>query len=304
MWERAHLKELAKTNFKRSYKQAVIVCLIVYVIGAVFDGGYNSANNYVNNKISYNQTLYIDDSTIYNEGDVDTEDGFDLGNQIVENENTIVDITTNGVIATVFLKLFDAINSKMSGLSVVAFGFIMVCIMLVASLLRIIILNPITIGKNNFFMGIREEERKIGDVFFLFDKSKFIKPSITMFCVDLFIFLWSLLLVIPGIIKSYEYRMIPYILSENPDINRSRAFELSKYMMNGQKWDTFVLDLSFIGWNILSSITLGIVGIFYVNPYIESTYAELYAVLRADAKLSNFTNDTELPGFLGSDKNE
>ena len=59
----------------------------------------------------------------------------------------------------------------------------------------------------------------------------------------LFQFLWLLLLVIPGIIKSYEYRMIPYILSENPKVSRQRAFEISKLMMNGNKWDTFVLDL-------------------------------------------------------------
>ena len=75
-----------------------------------------------------------------------------------------------------------------------------------------------------------------------------------MFLKGLFQGLWSLLFVIPGIIKSYEYRMIPYILSENPNISRKRAFEISKQMMKGNKWDTFVLDLSFIGWQILSGI--------------------------------------------------
>ncbi|MGL5346872.1 MAG: DUF975 family protein [Peptostreptococcaceae bacterium] len=297
MWERAYLKELAKTNFKKSYKQTVIVCLIVYVIGTVFDGGYNSANNYANNKISYNQTVYIEDSTIYNTQEHISNDEFNLGNKIIENENTIVNITSNGIIATFFLSLFNAINSMISGLSLAVFGFVMIGIMLVASLLRVVILNPVKIGKNNFFMGIRQEKRNIGDVFFLFHKSKFIKPGITMFFMDIFIFLWSLLLVIPGIIKSYEYRMIPYILSENPEIDRRRAFELSRHMMYEQKWNVFILDLSFIGWNILSSITLGLLGIFYVNPYIESTYAELYAVLRDEAIQSNFTNDIELPGF-------
>ena len=111
-----------------------------------------------------------------------------------------------------------------------------------------------------------KEERKIGDIFFLFDKGKFIKPAITMFLVDFFIVLWTFLLVILGIIKSYEYKMVQYILSENPDIDRKRAFELSKHMMNGQKWSAFVLELSFIGWNILSSITFSILGIFLCKP--------------------------------------
>ena len=62
--------------------------------------------------------------------------------------------------------------------------------------------------------------------------------------------------------ESYEYKMIPYILAENPRISRKRAFEISKNMMDGEKWNAFVLDLSFIGWNLLSTITFGIVGVF------------------------------------------
>ena len=75
-------------------------------------------------------------------------------------------------------------------------------------------------------------------------------------------FLWGLLLVIPGIIKSYEYRMIPYILSENPGMDTKRAFQLSAEMMYGQKWNAFVLDLSFILWLILGAITCGLVNVF------------------------------------------
>ena len=77
--------------------------------------------------------------------------------------------------------------------------------------------------------------------------------------------------------------MIPYILAENPRISRKRAFEISKNMMDGEKWNAFVLDLSFIGWILLSAITCGIVGIFYVNPYREATFAELYAFNKAKA---------------------
>ncbi len=65
---------------------------------------------------------------------------------------------------------------------------------------------------------------------------------------DLYTVLWTLCLIIPGIVKSYEYKMIPYILAENPRILRKRAFEISKNMMDGEKWNAFVIDLSFIGW--------------------------------------------------------
>ena len=76
--------------------------------------------------------------------------------------------------------------------------------------------------------------------------------------MNLFIALWTLLLIVPGIIKSYEYRMVPYILAENPGMNRKEAFAISKRMMTGKKWATFVLDLSFFGWIFLSIFTCGI----------------------------------------------
>ena len=74
--------------------------------------------------------------------------------------------------------------------------------------------------------------------------------------------------------------MIPYILAENPKVNRKEAFKLSKEMMRGNKWKTFVLDLSFILWNMLSVLTFGLLNILYVNPYKSMTFAELYKELK------------------------
>lgn len=101
-----------------------------------------------------------------------------------------------------------------------------------------------------------------------------------MFLRGLYIFLWSLLLFIPGIIKSYEYRMVPYLLSECPQMGSSEAFRVSKEMMYGQKMEAFILDLSFIGWEILSVCTCGLVGLFFVNPYKYATNAELFLELK------------------------
>lgn len=84
---------------------------------------------------------------------------------------------------------------------------------------------------------------------------------------DVFIFLWSLLFLIPGVIKHYSYRMVPYILADDPEIGAMDAITLSRQMMDGHKWNTFVLDLSFLGWDLLSALTLGLLGVFYVNPY-------------------------------------
>lgn len=74
--------------------------------------------------------------------------------------------------------------------------------------------------------------------------------------------------------------MIPYILAENPKIQRKKAFKLSKEMMKGNKWKTFILDLSFLGWELLSIFTFGLLNIFYINPYKVATAVELYEVLK------------------------
>lgn len=103
----------------------------------------------------------------------------------------------------------------------------------------------------------------------------------TMFLRDLYLVLWTLLFIIPGVVKSYEYKMIPYLLAEYPDMSTKEVFAKSREMMNGQKMDTFILDLSFIPWSVLSSITAGIAGLFYVSPYKDATYAELYDTLAA-----------------------
>ena len=109
----------------------------------------------------------------------------------------------------------------------------------------------------------------------------------SMFLRGLFTFLWSLLLIIPGIIKSYAYRMVPYIMADNPQMEATDAITLSRKMMDGEKWKAFVLDLSFIGWYLLGMLACGI-GMLFVNPYYFSTAAQLYLVVRDKAINNNF----------------
>lgn len=122
--------------------------------------------------------------------------------------------------------------------------------------------------------------------------------SVVMFMKSLFYTLWSLTIV-GAIIKRYSYYMVPYIVAENPDIHWKDAITLSRKMMQGHKIECFTYELSFIPWNILGFFTLGIVSLFYVNPYKIATYSEYYAQLRALAKEqeiagSHLMNDTYL----------
>ena len=99
--------------------------------------------------------------------------------------------------------------------------------------------------------------------------------------VSLFVFLWSLLLVIPGIVMAYAYSMTFYIMKDNPNLTALEAMKKSKEMMNGYKMQAFLLDLSFIGWWIVGILTCGI-GTLWVAPYAQAAKTELYEYIRAN----------------------
>ena len=155
-------------------------------------------------------------------------------------------------------------------------------IALLAIVYTIFVGNVISVGGCRYFINNRTGEGRVSDIFAMF-KESYGNVLKVMLMRDIFIFLWTLLLIVPGIIKSYEYYLVPYIMADNPGMDYHDALELSKRMMYGQKWHTFVLGLSFIGWDLLSAITLGIVGIFWTNPYRKATFCELYEFSRIQA---------------------
>ena len=152
-------------------------------------------------------------------------------------------------------------------------------LILISTAIRILVFNPLLVGCNRFFIQNQRGCAAWNDLGFGFKNGAWKNVAKTMFMYRLFIFLWSLLFIIPGIIKSYEYLLVPYLLAENPELSWEEAHEKSKNLMDGNKMDAFVFDLSFIGWILLSLLTCGILSIFYVNPYIYSSKAELYLVL-------------------------
>ena len=123
-----------------------------------------------------------------------------------------------------------------------------------------------------------------------------------MLWMTLWIYLWMLLgvvtLFIPVIIKSLSYSMTPYILASNPNVSGTDALKLSKRMTKGHKGKIFVLYLSFIGWHLLNGLTLGILGIFYVYPYMETTVAGFFVELRNLAVASGVIHPVELDGSM------
>lgn len=165
---------------------------------------------------------------------------------------------------------------------------IIIIIGIIGILLTIFVFNPLKVGVQKFFIENHYSNSGLSSLLWAF-KTNYSSTVKTMFLMQVYLFLWSLLFAIPGIIKSYSYRLVPYILADNPDMNSDDAITLSREMMNGQKFEVFVLDLSFFLWWILSSITFNIVGILYVFPYIYATDAELYLAIK-NGSVDDITN--------------
>ena len=149
------------------------------------------------------------------------------------------------------------------------------------SLLRVFVLNILEVGCHAFLKKNLSEHATIHEFTAGFGNYK--RSMLTMMLRDVFLALWFCLFFIPGLVKSYSYMMIPYILIDEPDLTPMEAIKKSCAMMKGNKWKTFVLDLSFIGWYLLSAITFGLVGTFYSEPYRRSTRAALYEELKKNA---------------------
>jgi uncharacterized membrane protein len=184
------------------------------------------------------------------------------------------------------------IDSLMKGF-IVPYLFTMAALFLIS----VFIMLPLTVGVTRWYVRAREASRvKTSLCFSPFKKGSYFQTVWSMFYYEFWLSVFFFLFFVPGLVKSYSYRMIPYILADNPNIGARRALKLSKAMTRGHKIDMFILDLSFIGW-ILVGLAACCIGTYAVVPYIYATYAELYDVLKKDAASNGLCTMEEL-GYI------
>lgn len=254
--DRVQLKARGKAAFKANYWKTVLVALLMtLIVGGV--GGAAGSNIQINDTDTQTVTEYSfeDLTTEYNDinevPDVLTATTEETGSALPKvsvNTGAVAGAGTIGLLISIFL-----------------FG-------------------PLEVGCRSFFRKNLYKEEELDELKTGFTP-KYWRNVGTQLLTSLFIALWTLLLIIPGIVMSYAYAMVPYILAEDNDIQPMDAIRMSKDMMKGHKWELFVLDLSFIGWAILSVLTLGILNIFYVGPYYYSTHAAFYEDLKGRVAL-------------------
>lgn len=153
------------------------------------------------------------------------------------------------------------------------FGIIMI-VASVFSIIYMIIGGAVGIGYSKFNLDLMDgNEARVGTLFDYFGDWK--KGFMARLLQSVYIFLWSLLFVIPGIMASYSYVMVHYVMAENPELTAREALRESKEIMRGNRWRLFCMLLSFIGWDLLGILTLGI-GYLWINPYREAAIAAFY----------------------------
>lgn len=158
----------------------------------------------------------------------------------------------------------------------------------IVSIVFNLLVGMFRIGVSITFLNLADgnhDSNMFKDIFHALTKGRFYANFISYFLMNIFIALWSMLLIIPGIVKSYSYAMTYYIVEDmvkkGETISTTEAITKSRELMNGHKFEFFVLDLSFIGWAILASIPLGL-GWFWLAPYIQTTKANFYRRLLND----------------------
>lgn len=192
------------------------------------------------------------------------------------------------------------VSQAMSGLSTaeqltvagIVLGVVSVAF-IIGILIRIFITNPLQVGCYRFFKkNVQNPGSDLSPIKEGF--SEYGHTFVTLLVRDIFLVLWTCLLIIPGIVKSYSYKMVPYILKDNPELSATEVITKSREMMNGNKWRAFLLDLSFIGWILLGIITLGIVFLLWTAPYMASTDAALYLELSGQNEPADIVNAEDI----------
>lgn len=318
--DRKPLKKAAKNVLKKHYWLFVVGCIFAAILGAGASDGFSiisartpsveSSGDVVTSTPSLNASGMIDAiirdqlGTYEKEAqaaeDSNVKNGLDvLGLFRLESSRGTLSAIVNKISSG---NLYVAIYSGILNMTHSA-GFTRIVFIIIALLIYIAFFVFISNVYKAVILRIFLESRTYSHVpvsrfMFLFRVKRYIKAVLTMFLVFLFQTLWDLT-IIGGIIKHYSYIQVPFIVAENPNISPLEAITLSRRMMNGHKWERFVLDLSFIPWDLLNALTFGLLGIFFLDPYFTATTTEYYAALRAGFKKqkeegSELLNDTYL----------
>lgn len=301
--DRKGMKVAAKKAQRKHYWMIVAICLFASVFGVAYTSSTLSVSTPQTEDSTQSNDMYdvLQDLAVGNENDA-REKVKQNQEQIVNNDTDATFGRRRGVIASLLnsfasgsmvIAVADAINSVThnGGVSIAVPVILSLAVyifvwLFIQETYRIVMARMLLEGRSY-------NKLPASRFFYPIHTRKWPRMAWTMFVENVFLFLWSLTIV-GFFIKQYSYRMVPYIVAENPNIEALDAIRLSRRMMKGHKWECFVADCSFLGWYLLNLITFGLSGIFYSNGYNAAFFAEYYVYVRSMAKTTGIAGSEML----------
>lgn len=305
MKSRKELKKNARNNLKKHYLIFIVTCVIAAFIGTGFTSSFSIVENKILPESIISEQQKVDQAVkdaLKGETAKSKKATKKIKEEIIEKDKKnqdkvfgrsrgvfamIINAFSTGTIYVNFIAGMNSIIGHPNITSVILIG----CSLLVSFLIWMFFINMYQALSRRIFLEGRIYKRVPMQRFlFLLRTKTWLRTSWTMFVTSAFYSLWCLTIV--GIvIKRYSYMLVPYIIAENPKIKTLDAINLSRKMMDGHKWECFKLELSYIGWIILGTVTFGITEVLYSNPYRVAALTEYYVSLRKLAKKQ------EMPGI-------
>ncbi len=304
MLRKQEFKKRGRNAFYHNWKSCIIVCFLYLVLvgGSVV---------IINREFDYD---YRDNIKNLNINDIKGDSNSDIVNEFINGlsgnkpkEYNFLNNTTRGVIGTLVNSvsktgsfLFGALNAINEALFKDRIGPSVVIIIgaSLSLLYWIFISKVLEVGLARFFLENHAfTKTKVNRLLMPYKLNKTTNIAYTMFLKNIYSILWSLT-IIGGPIKFYSYKLVPFILAENPNMKPKDVIKLSRDMMNGYKWEMFKLDLSFIGYYLLGFLTFNISNIVFTTPFKNATYAEIYIYMRDLAKTKGIDNSNMLKDNL------
>ena len=313
MWKRKVMKKKARISMKQNYWRMISVCFLA----AMLAGAYPSSTTFLGSQAlipSIERRVSAPFASEDTNSEVITEivrrlfHGTFISDFMASPASLLADILVDlgSTSTSAFFSLLRAVNNFLTESWDIS-TFLLILGVIVSLLYHFFISNMLLVGERRYFLEAHSyRQAPISKIFFLYKLRCIAGPAWILFCRTVFQLLWGLT-IIGGVIKYYEYRMIPFILAENPKISRRDAFFLSRQLMQHSKWKLFKMHVSFIGWKLLSLLTFGILDLVFVNPYMSASESELYLTLRRNYVLSRspryeFLNDSYLEHVPSEDE--
>lgn len=307
METRKIMKQHAKATMKKHYVVYFIACLLAAIIGIEFTGSidvFKVTKDYENvSDVDKYTKILTTDSTLYDiiindykekqisydEKEAQRDENSTAGKVLGHKRGVLASIV-NGVSSGTFMTEFAMSVRSMTGSGNFAAIVLIFGGMTLSFAIWFFLKNTYKVTVRRIYLEGRLYSKVSKQRFlFLFRVKKLPKAALTMFLMSLYQTLWNYT-IIGGIIKRYSYRFVPFIVAENPDISPNKAIKLSCMMMKGHKWEYFINDLTFLGWDVLAFVTMGLLDLFFLNMYKTAYFAECYYNLRAEAKQKQIPN--------------